>query len=285
MKCCCPQKHRETELEVDLRRVKKEPEDQASHGHRELQPAPQDNSRRADDGLLARERKHNRPSPAPHRRPRDNFRDQRDERRRNDRRRLTRRAEQSRDDEQWGRPHDNHSPTSAPDVKKEKEKPSLEQSGKLAEDTNTFRGVVIKYNEPPEARKPKKHWRFYPFKGDEALPVLHLHRQSGFLLGRDRRVADIPIDHPSCSKQHAAFQFRLVPFTRSDGRSGRRVRPYVIDLGSANGTYVNGQRVEAQRYVELFEKDVLKFGFSSREYVLLHDSSDTSELAEDEGVD
>lgn len=105
------------------------------------------------------------------------------------------------------------------------------------------------------------------------------------MLGRDRRVADIPIDHPSCSKQHAALQFRLVEFTRADGRVGRRVRPYVIDLGSANGTYVNGQRVEVQRYVELIEKDVVKFGFSSREYVLLHDSSDTLALQEDEGVD
>jgi len=226
----------------------------------------------------------NRVSP-PHRPRRNDFREQREDRRRNDRRRLDRRAERQHADEHWGRRSDNQSPTAELTVKEEKEKPSLAPSGKLTEDTNTFRGVVIKYNEPPEARKPKKHWRFYPFKGETALPVLHLHRQSAFLLGRDRRVADIPIDHPSCSKQHAALQFRLVEFTRGDGRLGRRVRPYVIDLGSANGTHVNGQRIEPQRYVELFEKDVVKFGFSSREYVLLHDSSDTSALQDDEGVD
>ena len=55
--------------------------------------------------------------------------------------------------------------------KEEKEKPNLGLSGALTEDTNTFRGVVIKYNEPPEARKPKKRWRLYPFKGTEALKV------------------------------------------------------------------------------------------------------------------
>lgn len=46
----------------------------------------------------------------------------------------------------------------------EKEKPSFEPSGKLAEDTNTYKGVVIKYNEPSDARKPKLRWRLYPFK-------------------------------------------------------------------------------------------------------------------------
>ncbi|KAG5858010.1 hypothetical protein ANANG_G00025560 [Anguilla anguilla] len=169
----------------------------------------------------------------------------------------------------------------------------LRAVGALVEDTNTFRGVVIKYNEPPEARIPKRRWRLYPFKNDEPLPVMYIHRQSAYLLGRQRKIADIPIDHPSCSKQHAVFQYRLVPFTRADGTTGRRVRPYIIDLGSGNGTYLNNSRIESQRYYELKEKDVLKFGFSSREYVLLHEFSDTSEVDarppeeedDDEGLD
>ena len=67
----------------------------------------------------------------------------------------------------------------------EKEKANLGLSGKLAEDTNTFRGVVIKYNEPPEARKPKIKWRLYQFKGTEELPTLFVHRQSAYLIGED----------------------------------------------------------------------------------------------------
>jgi len=279
---CLFQKSRKADVvEFDLRRVKKEPEEAFSHGHRDGRHDSHHRRRGSSSSPVHQRAPVDRPSP-PRRRRHDSFREQREDRRRNDRRRLERRAARTHDEEHWGR---HGSPTGAPPAKKEKEKPSLALSGKLTEDTNTFRGVVVKYNEPPEARKPKKHWRFYPFKGETALPVLHLHRQSAFLLGRDRRVADIPIDHPSCSKQHAALQFRLVDFARADGRLGRRVRPYVIDLGSANGTYVNGQRVEPQRYVELFEKDVVKFGFSSREYVLLHDSSDTSALQDDEGVD
>ncbi|XP_038077612.1 FHA domain-containing protein DDL-like [Patiria miniata] len=168
---------------------------------------------------------------------------------------------------------------------KEKEKPNFGTSGKLTEDTNTYRGIVIKYNEPPEARKPKRKWRFYVFKGDEELPIVHIHRQSAYLLGRERLIADLPIDHPSCSKQHAVLQYRLVKYERADGTTGKRVRPYIIDLESSNGTYINNNRIEPKRYYELQEKDVVKFGYSTREYVLLHDKSKDDNPDEDLGED
>jgi smad nuclear-interacting protein 1 len=166
---------------------------------------------------------------------------------------------------EWGKKHDL--------PKEEKDKPNFGLFGKLAESSNTSSGVFIKYSEPPEACKPKRHWRLYPFKGDECLPTLYIHRYSSYLIGRDRMVADIPVLHPSCSKQHAALQYRLVPFKREDGTMGKSVRPYIIDLESCNGTFVNNVKIEARRYVELLEKDVIKFGSSSREYVLIHGDS------------
>ncbi|XP_028516728.1 smad nuclear interacting protein 1 [Exaiptasia diaphana] len=162
------------------------------------------------------------------------------------------------------------------------EEPNFGLSGKLTEYTNTYKGVVIKYNEPPEARKPKTRWRLYPFKGEEALKVLYIHRQSAFLLGRQRHIADIPIDHPSCSKQHAVLQYKLADYERTDGTIGRKVKPYIIDLESANGTYLNNERIEPRRYYELKERDVLKFGFSSREYVMLHERSLNTEENQEE---
>lgn len=174
-------------------------------------------------------------------------------------------------DFEWGK--SNKSPS---DVKKEpteKVKPNFKLSGKLTEERNTYKGVVIKYSEPPEARIPKKRWRLYQFKGDETLPTLYIHRQSAYLVGRDRAIADLPVDHPSCSKQHAALQYRLMNYERPNGSVGKQIRLYVIDLESANGTFINGNKIEPKRYVELMEKDVLKFGFSSREYVLLHEHS------------
>ena len=64
------------------------------------------------------------------------------------------------------------------------DKVNMGVSGKLLEDTNVVNGVVVKYSEPAEARKPKTKWRLYVFKGNEELPILYIHRQSAYLLGR-----------------------------------------------------------------------------------------------------
>ena len=44
------------------------------------------------------------------------------------------------------------------------------------------------------------------YDGIFVVDLLHIHRQSAYLIGRDKFVADITIDHPSCSKQHAVIQ-------------------------------------------------------------------------------
>lgn len=166
--------------------------------------------------------------------------------------------------------------------KKPKEKANLGLSGALTKDTNTFKGVVIKYSEPDDAQKPKKHWRIYPFKGKESLKPLHIHRQSGFLIGKHRGIVDIPVDHPSISRQHAVIQFRRVGYKRFDGSSGHTVKPYLIDLESANGTFINGKKLDSSRYYELKEKDCITFAMSTREYVILLDTSadDNDEVAD-----
>merc|ERR1712151_681950 len=98
----------------------------------------------------------------------------------------------------------------------------------------------------------------------EEPKIIHVHRQLGYLFGKDRRVVDIPTDHQTCSKQHAVLHYRLVQGV---------VKPYIMDLESKNGTFLNGERIESSRYVELLEKDVVKFAMSSREYILLHGGS------------
>lgn len=53
------------------------------------------------------------------------------------------------------------------------------------------------------------------------------------------------------------------------GESVGAVRPYLIDLESANGTRINGKKVPAKRYVEVKAEDVITFGQSEREYVVI----------------
>ncbi len=61
----------------------------------------------------------------------------------------------------------------------DKAKPNFKPSGLLAAETNTVKTAdgthkVLKYNEPPEARKPSLGWRLYVFKDSEQLGESHL---------------------------------------------------------------------------------------------------------------
>ena len=38
------------------------------------------------------------------------------------------------------------------------------------------------------------------------------------------QIVDVPIDHPSCSKQHAVLQYRLVDYEKEDGTAGKKVK-------------------------------------------------------------
>ncbi|KAJ5749091.1 uncharacterized protein N7511_010787 [Penicillium nucicola] len=164
------------------------------------------------------------------------------------------------------------SPAPAP----EKQKPNFNSTGRLAAESNTIQvqggeGIVLKYHEPPEARKPpaKEAWRMYVFKGEDLLETVELLERSCWLVGRERSIVDFPLDHPSCSKQHAVLQFRFVEKKNEFGDRIGKVKPYLLDLESANGSSVNGEAIPAGRYVEVMDKDVIRFGLSSREYVLM----------------
>ena len=114
------------------------------------------------------------------------------------------------------------------------------------------------------------------FEGEEMVETMHLGKQSAYLIGRDKAVADIYLRHPSLSKQHAVLQYRVRTYVDPDRPflvPKRAVLPYIMDLGSTNGTFLNGERLEGQRYYELREKDNLRFGESTREFVLLTDQS------------
>lgn len=152
----------------------------------------------------------------------------------------------------------------------EKEKANFGLTGTLAKDKNTgniYNGVVLKWSEPLDACRPSKRWRLYVFKGDEVVETLYIHRQSAYLLGKEALVADIVLGHPTCSKQHAVIQYRCVENIGGE----KEIKPYIMDLQSTNKTFLNGVAIEDSRYVELREKDMLKFGNSTREYLLLHD--------------
>jgi smad nuclear-interacting protein 1 len=154
----------------------------------------------------------------------------------------------------------------------DRKRPDFGLSGALAADnsggggSNMYKGVLLKFQEPPEARTPNTLWRFYVFKGEEQIDTLHVSKQSAYLWGRNEEIADIPLQHPSCSSQHAVLQYRDMP-NKETGKLS--CQPYLMDLESTNGSFINGVRIDSARYYQLKKGDVLKFGASTREYVLL----------------
>ncbi|KAK9447928.1 smad nuclear-interacting protein 1 [Limtongia smithiae] len=147
--------------------------------------------------------------------------------------------------------------------------------------TTTSTTPSLQYAEPPSARKPSHAYRLYVFKSGDIVDSFVLDQQSAYLFGRDRTVVDIPLDHPSCSKQHAILQYQLTvmpkfhEFDEKDNEEDQcedgDVRPFLYDLGSANGTLLNGRAIPPRKYVELHIHDMLQFGLSSREYLLMRE--------------
>jgi smad nuclear-interacting protein 1 len=191
--------------------------------------------------------------------------------------------------------NDNHNKTTADEDGKppppKEQKPNFGLSGALSKDAGgggnrVYKGVVLKFQEPPEARAPNTQWRFYVFKkgNEKLLETLHISKQSAYLMGRNADICDIPMLHPSLSGQHAVLQYRALASSNGNNNNnnnntttttpGRvQCRPYIIDLESSNGTILNGVKIDAARYYQLRKGDVLTFGASTREYVLMTENT------------
>lgn len=178
-----------------------------------------------------------------------------------------------------GQAGDDYGKEGAEKKQEEKKKANFGLTGALAKDEKTGNlrnGVVMKYSESLDAAVPPHVWRLYVFQGDDIAETLYIHRQPTYLIGKDRRVADIILSHASCSKQHAVIAFRNVEITDKESGSTKRVnKPYLLDLKSTNRTYLNGEEIDDSRYYELREKDCIRFGVGEAEYVILHDQSES----------
>ena len=77
------------------------------------------------------------------------------------------------------------------------------------------------------------------------------------LIGRLEDLCDIYIDNPLVSRKHAILQAKKDdPFL------------YLMDLGSQHGTFVNRVQLPAKTYKKIEPFDFIKFGVSSRVFIL-----------------
>ena len=107
----------------------------------------------------------------------------------------------------------------------------------------------------------KGGYRLEVLKGGVSIGTEDLSVKTHFIAGRQPDISDIQLDHPSISREHAAFVIS------SDSCL------FLVDLRSAQGTSVNKVPLEPNRFERLFVGDIVRFGASTRMY-LVHGPDD-----------
>lgn len=86
--------------------------------------------------------------------------------------------------------------------------------------------------------------------------VTRVSKHKSVVFGRHKSYADVILQHPSISRQHAVILH---------GKSGNM---YLMDLASSHGTFVNKRKLQPEQREPLREGDTIKFGASSRRYIV-----------------
>lgn len=93
--------------------------------------------------------------------------------------------------------------------------------------------------------------------------------KSFFVFGR-LPACDVVLDHPSISRYHAILQYRSSTKSLSDNEQDPLFTSgfYLYDLGSTHGTLINKEKIRPKTYYRLRVGHMMKFGGSTRLFVL-----------------
>jgi len=117
--------------------------------------------------------------------------------------------------------------------------------------------TVEDYYPPEWSSLPMHSYYFEIIKEGNLLGKLSIRHKPFNLIGRLEDLCDVHIDNPMVSRKHAVLQAK-----KDDHHL------YLMDLGSQHGTFVNKTKMPAHTYKKLEPFDGLKFGVSSRVFIL-----------------
>ncbi|CAC5366499.1 Kanadaptin [Mytilus coruscus] len=130
----------------------------------------------------------------------------------------------------------------------------------------------IPYKEPSWGGISNDKYSLEVLKNGVIIDKLDLSK-SFYVFGR-LQSCDVTMEHPSLSRHHAVLQFSKIKSEK------QTIGWYLYDLDSTHGTWINKNRVYANRYYRVHVGHVLKFGGSSRLYILQGPSEDQEEESE-----
>ncbi|EDV22213.1 uncharacterized protein TRIADDRAFT_64173 [Trichoplax adhaerens] len=129
----------------------------------------------------------------------------------------------------------------------------------------------IPYDEPIWSGIADKNYTLEVLKNGCIVDIWKLNDKAYYIFGRSP-VCDFVLDHPSVSRCHAVLQFHK--YNHDDAG---KVGFYMYDLASTHGSQINKSPVEPRRYYRLRVGHMIKFGSSSRVYILQGPSDDQEE--------
>lgn len=120
-----------------------------------------------------------------------------------------------------------------------------------------FPNMEKSYQPPPwAAASPVPGYSIEILKEGTIIEKIKLDSKTHFILGRMGGSVDILMEHVSISRHHCCLQFR------DDGIL------MALDLGSAQGSYLNKVKLAKDVYQRLNVGDILRFGASTRMYIV-----------------
>ncbi|XP_050509875.1 kanadaptin [Diabrotica virgifera virgifera] len=136
----------------------------------------------------------------------------------------------------------------------------------------------LPYKEPVWSGLPSSNGKDYSFdvlKNGVIIETVNLMEKPFWVFGRFVNC-DIIMQHPTISRYHAVLQYRR------EGSETDVPGFYIYDLGSTHGTFLNKNRLKPKIFVRIQVGHMLKFGNSTRSFILEgpeYDEEEESELS------
>lgn len=124
---------------------------------------------------------------------------------------------------------------------------------------------LTKFFIPYDSVDPDQMWQLYIFE-DQGEQTFELKLPST-LIGRES-FCDVVLKDSTVSRQHCAIQFRSVR-SKDEENPQIFIKPYIFDISSKGGTFINNERIPPMCFVELQHKDTLSFANSSETIVIM----------------
>ena len=135
----------------------------------------------------------------------------------------------------------------------------------------------LPYTEPHWSASPTEPYFLSVIKNGTVVQEINISTKPFHVFGR-LPCCDVPLDHPSLSRYHAVLQYH--PHIENKSTSDEELSStlfstnpkeagfYVYDLGSTHGTFINKSQVNPRCYYRLRVGQMVKFGGSSRMFLL-----------------